>query len=876
MSKNNAKRRAIARACVVQSAVVGAVALRTNAQAYYYQQAGGGDWNSTADSYSAWFDESDDTSVKVPPDGTSTSAYIESTYIGVSNVTVTFNQTYSTGLEYFEIASGNTLTQSGSGTAMVAQSESLGGEEADGNGTYIQSAGSNKISGALYIGSEDGPGNYVLSGTGSVTTGTLNINGSFNGECEFSQSGGSVQVNNSLGVGESEEESDAALSLYNQTGGTDAITGSLTIGGGSTGLYILGATASLGVTGNETVGQYSSGVFSQTGGTHTISGTLTIGNEEGSGTYNLNGGTLTTGYEQIGAGGVAQFTQSGGAQTISNNLLISGGDLEESTVPAMLSIDSGATQVNGSAYVGGSASSSGNAGYVFIAGGSLTVSGTLDIYASENSNVVSLSSGALTAGFINVNQSPGDLSWTGGTLTLTNQQVDLSNGSDPTFNSILFGNTLTLNSGMTLVDTSNTATGAEYLYGSASQITQNTGSSNSSVYLLLGNVSGSGAAAQYALNGGNLGVDEALVGDIGTYTGGNGAGVINQSGGNAAYGYIEIGYNSPGSYNQTGGTLAAIFDEYVGAYLGTGTLTIGQGATNDTSTLVVGTSGSVTMNGGSLTSSVTTNNGPFVENGGTSQLGALSGIGTITVGGAGQSASMSVTQFTQQKIAVGSQGLFSVAPNSGSDNSVVVLNVTGTGQFDLANNHMFIDYGTGSDPAATIAGYLKSGYNGGHWNGPGIISTVAQTATNGHLYGLGWADGKDGVVKSLSSGELEIKYTLLGDANLDGSVNGSDFSILAANFGLGVTNWDQGNFLFSSSVNGSDFSALATNFGQGDSGADVSVSPADIAALDAFAAANGLAAPVIGAVPEPASVGLALMAGTGLLAQAKTPVIRQF
>jgi hypothetical protein len=38
---------------------------------------------------------------------------------------------------------------------------------------------------------------------------------------------------------------------------------------------------------------------------------------------------------------------------------------------------------------------------------------------------------------------------------------------------------------------------------------------------------------------------------------------------------------------------------------------------------------------------------------------------------------------------------------------------------------------------------------------------------------------------------------------------------VAANFGLGVTGWDEGNFLYGSSVNGSDFSVLAANFGQG-------------------------------------------------------------
>jgi fibronectin-binding autotransporter adhesin len=194
--------------------------------------------------------------------------------------------------------------------------------------------------------------------------------------------------------------------------------------------------------------------------------------------------------------------------------------------------------------------------------------------------------------------------------------------------------------------------------------------------------------------------------------------------------------------------------------------------------------------------------------------------------------------------------------NPVSNINVSSLTIAANSVLDISNNHVIIDYGA-TDPMSTILGYLKSGFNNGAWNGTsGIISSTAQTKTNGLTYSVGWADGNDktGAVKNLTSGEIELKYTLVGDANLDGTVNGSDFSILAANFGLGVTNWDQGNFLYTSSVNGSDFSALAANFGQGDSGA--AVTPADIAALDSFAAANGLPAPTIAAVPEPASIGL--------------------
>jgi autotransporter-associated beta strand protein len=194
------------------------------------------------------------------------------------------------------------------------------------------------------------------------------------------------------------------------------------------------------------------------------------------------------------------------------------------------------------------------------------------------------------------------------------------------------------------------------------------------------------------------------------------------------------------------------------------------------------------------------------------------------------------------------------------------LTIGRNGVFDVGNNHFILTYGS-IDPINTIAGYIKSGFNNGGWNGSGIISSAAVTPTNGLYYGLGFADGADNIVAGLTSGQIEVKYTLLGDANLDGTVNGSDFSILAANFGQGYTNWDQGNFLFTPTINGTDFSALAANFGQGDSGADTSVSAANLAALDSFAVANGLPIPTFAAVPEPGSLGLFGLGTIGVLSR---------
>jgi len=191
------------------------------------------------------------------------------------------------------------------------------------------------------------------------------------------------------------------------------------------------------------------------------------------------------------------------------------------------------------------------------------------------------------------------------------------------------------------------------------------------------------------------------------------------------------------------------------------------------------------------------------------------------------------------------------------------LSITGNGVLDVDNNHFILAYGA-SDPITTIAGYIKSGYDGGGWDGIGINSSAAIWWTDDLRYGVGYADGKDGVVSGLTSGQIEVAYTLLGDANLDGLVNGSDFNILAANFNQSITGWDQGDFNYDGLVNAADFNELAANFNQGVSGADVSAG--DVAALDAFAVANGLSVPT-SSVPEPASAVMMVMAGLGILSR---------
>jgi len=101
----------------------------------------------------------------------------------------------------------------------------------------------------------------------------------------------------------------------------------------------------------------------------------------------------------------------------------------------------------------------------------------------------------------------------------------------------------------------------------------------------------------------------------------------------------------------------------------------------------------------------------------------------------------------------------------------------------------------------------------------------------------------------LPTDTIEIAYTLLGDANLDGTVNAEDFTPFSHNLNQ-PGGWDQGDFNYDGTVNAEDFTSFSHNLGQ---------TAALAGTLDAANTVN------LANVPEPASGGMMVMAGLGIL-----------
>jgi autotransporter-associated beta strand protein len=280
---------------------------------------------------------------------------------------------------------------------------------------------------------------------------------------------------------------------------------------------------------------------------------------------------------------------------------------------------------------------------------------------------------------------------------------------------------------------------------------------------------------------------------------------------------------------------------------------------------------SVTLNTTVSPSSITVNNG--AGNYTISGSGSIAGSGSLSKSGTGALTLDTVNTYTGQTsvsagtliagvrgalpdspLSISGTGIVRLATNTGLA-TLSSLSITGSGKLDIENNHLIITYSGTSDPIATIASYIRQGYNGGHWTGAGIDSLAA--LNNLGSYGIGYADAADpGNPAGLASGQIEVMYTLLGDANLDGRVNGADFAILASNFNKAAIGWDQGDFNYDGAVNGADFAALASNFNQG-------ASQADLAAVSAFSSAHGL--DLSTNIPEPGMLAVFAFGGVSLL-----------
>jgi hypothetical protein len=152
----------------------------------------------------------------------------------------------------------------------------------------------------------------------------------------------------------------------------------------------------------------------------------------------------------------------------------------------------------------------------------------------------------------------------------------------------------------------------------------------------------------------------------------------------------------------------------------------------------------------------------------------------------------------------------------------ILFNSIGS-RLNLSNNSAIIDYAATS-PLPSIKSKLASGYANGQWDGNGIQSTsAAQQSGTGigyaeasALLGIGGTQTASFNGRTVDATSLLLKFTLAGDANLDGAVNFVDLVALAQNYNTldGSAVWTRGDFSYDGMVDFTDLVKLAQNYNQ--------------------------------------------------------------
>ena len=843
----------------------------------YYIHPTSGDWETIADPYFGWRAPATSSLKTVPADGDAVNV-LQSGTVGVANTIVNYNYSnYNAGLASLAIDSNNGISQTAPGTRMVVAGNEIIGIA--GVGLYSQITGNHTIGGELHLGEQaSGSGTYLLTGDATLTSGGTEYIG-YTGSGTVTQSGGTnvvgtmfaadlvvgqggagtytlnsgtITINQNLKVG-----ANGGIGMFNQSGGSVTVTNQFSVGyGGNGGSYTLsGAGAIHGK--DEFVGDNAiSGTFTQTGGTNGLAGSLTLGNSVGvAGTYSLSAATGTSVLivahdEYIGYHGAGHFVQSGGTHDVGTNGIaydlyvgymgsasdytMTGGLLTAHSRiylgydgPAGTFVQSsGIVNVDDKLYVGYAVA---GGSYKLSGNGTLTVpqeivndnalSGAFIQTGGTNSATTALyvgySAGTLGTYLLDATTGTAMLSAPGeyvgyngrGTFTqaggtnivgATGLRVGSNAGSNGTYT--LTGGSLTASSVDVGASGGTSATPATF--------NQSGGTAAVSGIFVVGDVSGGNGTL--ILSGGSLSVTGTMY--VGQFAGSNGAVMLSGTG-NIHAGFEQIGIYGSGSFTQTGGTNSVLSQIVISNH--------------------AGSTGSYTMNGANATLSVDTllNNGDFHLQAGSASLRFMVGNGNTVIGGGSALATLLTNLIEQSSLTINDSGKLQIGPpGPNNGNSVNSLVINGNGVLELGTNMLDVRY-TGASPAAMIRSYLIEGIQShtGIWSGP--------TDSN---HTLGYADSADGILHNLPANTILVKYTRLGDVNLDGVVGFADLLSLAQHYGQGNATWDEGDLNYDGVVNFSDLLALAQNYG---------------------ATASNAAQVSVGAVPEPCLIAALALAG---------------
>lgn len=137
------------------------------------------------------------------------------------------------------------------------------------------------------------------------------------------------------------------------------------------------------------------------------------------------------------------------------------------------------------------------------------------------------------------------------------------------------------------------------------------------------------------------------------------------------------------------------------------------------------------------------------------------------------------------------------------------LTVRDGATFDLGTGSAVVAT-TGASSAGAILALVATSYDAGRWDLPGITSSAAADPANNSLTAVGAIDNSLAHLTAfqgvpVGDASVLLKYTLYGDANLDGKLNADDYALLDRGFARHLTGWLNGDFNYDGVVDQCDY-----------------------------------------------------------------------
>ena len=219
--------------------------------------------------------------------------------------------------------------------------------------------------------------------------------------------------------------------------------------------------------------------------------------------------------------------------------------------------------------------------------------------------------------------------------------------------------------------------------------------------------------------------------------------------------------------------------------------------------------------------------------------------------------------------------VYVASPTSQTTRTVLDVSAfANAGLLDLSSNDMIV-FGAGHVGYIAMFNQIAQSHNGGPgapWtNTTGITSSIAAAMPTTTAVGIELNDNGSGAPlvlsfdgQSVQDGDVLVKYTFVGDADLSGTITSSDYTLIDNGFNSQggpspLAGWRNGDFNYDGSINGDDYTLIDNAFNtQGSvSYAADSAGPAEMVASDTDQVAI--------AVPEPGAVTLLALMSGGLL-----------